>query len=70
VLGASFGPGADRGGKPIAYMIRQKFGRALYPVNPARDEVQGCVLQVVSALPEVPMSPWWRCRRGGTAGDF
>ena len=54
VLGAS--SDATRiGGKPIAYMIRQKFQGALYPVNPARDEVQGLKsYKSVADLPEVP----------------
>ncbi len=54
VLGASSDPGRI-GGKPIAYMIKQKFQGALYPVNPARDEVQGLKsYKSVFDLPEVP----------------
>ncbi len=54
VLGASSDPGRI-GGKPIAYMIKQKFQGALYPVNPARDEVQGLKsYKSVADLPEVP----------------
>jgi len=54
VLGASSDPGRI-GGKPIAYMIQQKFAGGLYPVNPARDEVQGLKsYKSVADLPETP----------------
>ena len=54
VLGASSDP-LRIGGKPIAYMLRQKFQGALYPVNPQRDEVQGLKsYKTVADLPEVP----------------
>ncbi len=54
VLGASSDP-LRIGGKPIAYMLRQKFQGALYPVNPGRTEVQGLKsYPSVAALPEVP----------------
>ena len=54
VIGAS--SDATRiGGKPIAYMIKQKFQGALYPVNPARDEIQGLkCYRSLADLPEVP----------------
>ncbi|HZB88896.1 MAG TPA: CoA-binding protein, partial [Terracidiphilus sp.] len=40
VLGAS--SDATRiGGRPLAYMLQQKFPGTLYPVNPNRAEVQG-----------------------------
>lgn len=43
------------GGKPVAYMIKQKFQGALYPVNPARDEIQGLkCYRSLAELPEVP----------------
>lgn len=54
VIGASSDP-TRIGGKPIAYMIKQKFQGALYPVNPSRDEIQGLKsYRSVADLPEVP----------------
>ncbi len=54
VIGASSDAGRI-GGKPIAYMIRQKFQGALYPVNPSRDEIQGLkCYRALADLPEVP----------------
>lgn len=43
------------GGRPIAYMLDQGFGGALWPVNPKRDTVQGlpCFADVAS-LPGTP----------------
>jgi acetate---CoA ligase (ADP-forming) len=54
VLGAS--ADATRiGGRPIAYMLQQRFAGAIYPVNPRRAEVQGLACYPsVAALPEVP----------------
>jgi succinyl-CoA synthetase alpha subunit len=54
VLGAS--SDATRiGGRPLAYMLAQKFPGALYPVNPNRAEIQGLkAYPSVAALPEVP----------------
>lgn len=43
------------GGRPIAYLGRFGYSGALYPVNPARAEVQGVrCYPDLSALPEVP----------------
>jgi acyl-CoA synthetase (NDP forming) len=54
VLGASADAGRI-GGRPIAYMLKQGFAGAIYPVNPKRDEVQGLrAYPGVAALPEVP----------------
>ena len=40
VVGASSDP-ARIGGRPVAYYLRAGFAGALYPVNPARETVQG-----------------------------
>jgi acyl-CoA synthetase (NDP forming) len=54
VLGASGDP-TRIGGRPIAYMLKQGFAGAIYPVNPSRPEVQGLrAYAAVSELPEVP----------------
>jgi acetate---CoA ligase (ADP-forming) len=54
VLGASSDP-TRIGGRPLAYMLQQKFPGSLYPVNPNRAEVQGLkAYPTVAALPEVP----------------
>lgn len=54
VIGASDNP-HKIGGRPIAYLQRFGFGGALYPVNPARTEVQGLrTWRDLAALPEVP----------------
>jgi len=54
VLGASSDP-TRIGGRPLAYMLQQKFPGTLYPVNPNRAEVQGLkAYPTVAALPEVP----------------
>ncbi len=54
VLGAS----SDRtriGGRPIDYMLQQRFQGSIYPVNPNRGEVQGLrAYASVADLPEVP----------------
>ena len=43
------------GGRPIYYMQRHGYTGTIYPVNPARDEIQGCKSYgSISALPEVP----------------
>ncbi|ART54140.1 CoA-binding protein [Acidovorax carolinensis] len=43
------------GGRPIYYMQRHGFRGAIYPVNPAREEIQGYKSYAsLSALPEVP----------------
>lgn len=43
------------GGRPIYYMQRHGFQGAIYPVNPARDEIQGHKSYAsMAALPEVP----------------
>lgn len=54
VLGASADAGRI-GGRPIAYMLKQGFKGALYPVNPKREQVQGLrAYPTVAALPEAP----------------
>jgi acetate---CoA ligase (ADP-forming) len=40
IVGASDNPGRI-GGRPLAYLIDQKFAGDIYPVNPTRDTVQG-----------------------------
>ncbi len=43
------------GGRPIHYMQRYGFAGRIYPVNPARDEVQGLKSYAsMAALPEAP----------------
>lgn len=43
------------GGRPIYYMQRHGFQGAIYPVNPAREEIQGHKSYAsMAALPEVP----------------
>ncbi len=43
------------GGRPIYYMQRHGFRGAIYPVNPAREEIQGYKSYAsLSALPEIP----------------
>lgn len=43
------------GGRPIYYMQRHGYQGTIYPINPAREEVQGYKSYAgVSALPEVP----------------
>ena len=54
VIGASDNP-HKIGGRPIAYLGRFGYSGALYPVNPARTQVQGLACHPdLSALPEVP----------------
>jgi acyl-CoA synthetase (NDP forming) len=54
ILGAS-NDAARIGGRPLAYMLAQKFAGAIYPVNPNRAEVQGVKAYAsVAALPETP----------------
>lgn len=54
ILGASNDP-ARIGGRPLAYMLAQKFAGGLYPVNPNRAEVQGVkAYPSVADLPETP----------------
>jgi len=54
ILGAS-NDVARIGGRPLAYMLAQKFAGAIYPVNPNRAEVQGVKAYAsVAALPETP----------------
>jgi acyl-CoA synthetase (NDP forming) len=54
ILGASNDP-ARIGGRPLAYMLSQKFAGAIYPVNPNRAEVQGVkAYPSVADLPETP----------------
>ncbi len=54
VLGAS--SDATRiGGRPIAYMLNQKFAGEIYPVNPKRDEILGLrAYPSIADLPSVP----------------
>ena len=54
VLGASNDP-TRIGGRPISYMLSQKFAGAILPVNPNRAEVQGLPAYAsVADLPSVP----------------
>jgi acyl-CoA synthetase (NDP forming) len=54
ILGASNDP-ARIGGRPLAYMLAQKFAGGIYPVNPNRAEVQGVkTYPSVADLPETP----------------
>ena len=51
IVGASDDPGRI-GGRPLSYMINQRFDGAIYPVNSKRDTVQG--LKAYPSLAEVP----------------
>ena len=43
------------GGRPIHYMQRHGYRGTIYPINPAREEVQGHKSYAgLAALPEVP----------------
>jgi acetate---CoA ligase (ADP-forming) len=54
VIGASENPNKI-GGRPIAYLSRFGFRGEVYPINPARDTVQGVRAYAgLSALPAVP----------------
>jgi acyl-CoA synthetase (NDP forming) len=54
VIGASENPNKI-GGRPIAYLSRFGFRGAVYPINPARETVQGLrAYPDLSALPAVP----------------
>jgi acyl-CoA synthetase (NDP forming) len=54
VIGASDNPNKI-GGRPIAYLSRFGFQGAVYPINPARPQVQGLrSYQGLADLPEVP----------------
>ena len=54
VIGASDNP-HKVGGRPILYMKRYGYRGAIYPVNPARKEVQGIVaFPGLDSIPEVP----------------
>ena len=54
VLGASADP-TRIGGRPIDYMLKQRFQGTILPVNPNRAEVQGLrAYPCVADLPEVP----------------
>ena len=54
VLGASNDP-TRIGGRPISYMLSQKFAGAILPVNPNRAEVQGLpAYPSIADLPSVP----------------
>lgn len=54
VLGASDNP-IKAGGRPIAYMRRHGFGGEIYPVNPARAQVQG--IASYASLADLPQAP-------------
>jgi acetate---CoA ligase (ADP-forming) len=54
VIGASDNP-HKVGGRPILFMKRYGFRGAIYPVNPAREEVQGLrAFPTIEAVPEAP----------------
>jgi len=54
IVGASDNP-HKVGGRPILYMKRYDYRGAIYPVNPARSEVQGLkAYPALDALPETP----------------
>jgi acetate---CoA ligase (ADP-forming) len=54
VIGASENPNKI-GGRPILYMKRHGYRGAIYPINPARSELQGLKsYPSLAALPEVP----------------
>ncbi len=54
VIGASENP-HKIGGRPIHYMLRCGYAGAIYPINPARAEVQGLpCFPTLAALPEAP----------------
>ena len=54
VLGASADP-TRIGGRPIDYMLKQRFPGSILPVNPNRAEIQGLrAYPSVADLPEVP----------------
>ena len=54
IIGASDNP-HKVGGRPILYMKRYGYRGAIYPVNPARGEVQGIkAYPALEALPEAP----------------
>ncbi|MBH1963436.1 MAG: acetate--CoA ligase family protein [Comamonadaceae bacterium] len=54
VVGASSDPGRI-GGRPINWMLRAGYQGEIYPINPARAEVQGLrSYDSVAALPHVP----------------
>ena len=54
ILGASDNP-HKAGGRPIAFLKRYGFAGRIYPVNPARAQVQGLrAYAALAALPEVP----------------
>ena len=54
IVGASDNP-HKVGGRPILYMKRYGYGGVIYPINPARAEVQGLKAYAdVAALPEAP----------------
>ena len=40
------------GGRPIQYLLEAGFGGPIYPVNPARDEIQG--LEAYKSIADVP----------------
>jgi acetate---CoA ligase (ADP-forming) len=54
VIGASDNP-HKVGGRPILYLLRYGFRGDIYPVNPARTEVQG--LKAYAAIGDLPRAP-------------
>lgn len=54
VVGASSDPGRI-GGRPIDWMLRAGYAGAVYPVNPARTEVQG--LRAYASVQALPVAP-------------
>ena len=54
IIGASADP-TRIGGRPIDYMLKQRFQGPIYPVNPNRPEIQG--LRAYPAIADLPESP-------------
>lgn len=54
ILGASSDP-TRIGGRPVAYMLQQRFQGEIWPVNPNRAEIQG--LQAFASVADLPAAP-------------
>lgn len=54
VIGASADP-SKTAGRPVSYLLKHKFGGAIYPVNPKASEIGGLRCHAdVASLPETP----------------